>query len=129
MKISDTTEKVTSSHTVPGAPENVRAQIEHTRGDLGDTVTGITGEANSGSRLRGALSSVKTRTLSGASRVRASAPQRARQAQQAVRSRPAPATATALTVAGAVAAVLIRRRRAAKARAARNRWLPGFLHR
>ncbi|MEV6602082.1 hypothetical protein AB0M36_35310 [Actinoplanes sp. NPDC051346] len=122
MKINPSTAKVTSSHSTPGAPENIRTEIEETRDNLGDTAAAITLPRP---RLSSALSTMKTKTA----HVRASAPQRARQAQHAVRRRPVPAAATALTAVGAVAAVLIRRRRAAKARAARNRWLPGFLHR
>ncbi|MFI5497252.1 DUF3618 domain-containing protein [Actinoplanes sp. NPDC051859] len=129
MRPSDTTDKVISSHSVPGAPENIRAEIEQTRGDITDTVTAITEKAVPATRLRRSLADMKAKSAAGAARVRQSAPQRARQAQHAVRSRPVPAAATALTVVGAVAAVIVSRRRKAQARAARNRWLPGFLHR
>jgi hypothetical protein len=119
---------VTSSRTAPGTPEHIRADIEQTRADLGDTVTALTDRVDPRTRVRGALSDLKSRTASGVSRVRAQAPQRARQAGQAVRNRPVPATVGALTVAAAVAAVLLGRR-AMQARSARTRRLPGFLRR
>jgi ElaB/YqjD/DUF883 family membrane-anchored ribosome-binding protein len=117
-----------SSQSAPGAPEHILADIEQTRADLGDTVTALTGKVDPRTRMRGAVSDLRARTIAGVSRVRVQAPQRARQAQQAVRNRPVPAAVGVLTVAGAVTAVLLGRR-AAKARSARNRWLPGFLHR
>ena len=120
-----TSDGVTSPRTAPGAPENVRAEVEQTRADLGDTVTALTGKVNTRARLRGAVSSMKTRSASGAPRVRT----QAQRAQQAVRNRPVPAAVIALAAAGAVAAGILGRRRAAKARSARNRWLHGFLHR
>ncbi|MFI5496991.1 DUF3618 domain-containing protein [Actinoplanes sp. NPDC051859] len=126
MKINHT-DRMSSSHTVPGAPENVRAEIENSRANLGGTVTALHGATEPRTRFSGALSTVKAKTASGVSRVRDEAPQRARQARQAVQERPLPAAATALSAAGAVAVLLVARRRA-KARAARNRWL-GFLHR
>ncbi|MFI5497073.1 DUF3618 domain-containing protein [Actinoplanes sp. NPDC051859] len=130
MAIDPAADRMTSSHTVPGAPEDIRADIENTRADLADTVTALTGKVNPRTRLRGALSNMKTKAAAGTSRVQQATPQQVRRARQAVQSRPVPvAAATALTAAGTVAAVLISRRRAAKARAARNRWLPGFLHR
>src|SRR4051812_6275425 len=95
---------MTSSRTAPGTPEHIRADIEQTRADLGDTVTALTDRVDPRTRVRGAVSDLKARTAAGVSRVRAQAPQRARQAQQAVRNRPVPAAVGALTVAAAVAA-------------------------
>ncbi|OJF14064.1 hypothetical protein [Couchioplanes caeruleus] len=106
MKTNHIAETVPSSYATSGVPD-----------------------ADTPSRLGGTLSSLKSRSVSGASRVRESAPRRARQAQQAVRSRPATAAATALAAVAAVAAVFIGRRRASKARVARSRRLAGFLRR
>ena len=129
MTTDYTSDAMTSPRTAPGAPESIRAEIEQSRADLGDTVTALTGKVSPRVRLRNALSSMKTGTASGVSRVRARGPQRVRQAGQAVRNRPVPAAVGALTVTAVVAAVILGRRRAAKARSARNRWVPGFLHR
>ncbi|MEU7908485.1 DUF3618 domain-containing protein [Actinoplanes sp. NPDC049118] len=129
MTTDYTTDGVTTPRTAPGAPENIRADIQRTRADLGATVTALTGRVNPRARLRGALSNIRTRSASGVSRVRAQAPRRARQVQQAVRNRPVPVAVAALTAAGAVAAVVLGRRRAVKARSARGRRLRGLLHR
>jgi hypothetical protein len=120
---------MTTSYTTPGAPEHIRADIEQTRADLGDTVAALTDKVDPRTRVRGALSTMRSKTASGVAQVRQQAPQRARQAQQAVRNRPvAAAAAGALALAGAVAAVFLGRR-AAQARSARKSRLPGFLHR
>ncbi|GID90961.1 DUF3618 domain-containing protein [Amorphoplanes digitatis] len=103
----------TTNYTSGVVPGDTRSEIERNRAGLGDTVTALAARAHPRERVRGALSQVRER------------------APRAVRGRPARVTAGvagALTAAGAVA-VFLRRRRAAKARAARNRWLPGFLRR
>ncbi|GAB1691140.1 DUF3618 domain-containing protein [Krasilnikovia sp. M28-CT-15] len=125
MTTSYTSGGLRTSHTPAGSPEHIRADIEQNRADLDGTVTALTGTVEPGTRMRGALSRMKTRTASGVSRLRAQAPRRAR---QAVRNPAVPATVGGLALAGAVAAVLLGRR-AAKSRSARKRWLPGILHR
>ncbi|WP_127502111.1 hypothetical protein [Actinoplanes solisilvae] len=63
-----------------------------------------------------------------ATKVREVAPAQARRAGGAVRRNPKPATGV-LAVAGGVIAALLLRRRAAKAKAARNRWVPARFRR
>ncbi|MCU7730055.1 DUF3618 domain-containing protein [Actinoplanes sp. KI2] len=115
---------MTTNYTTPGAPEHIRADIEQSRADLGDTVTALTGKVDPQTRVRGALSSVRSRTASGVASVRAQAPRVGR----AVRNRPVPVAAGALALAAAVTGLVLGRR-AAKARSARGRRLPAFLRR
>jgi Protein of unknown function (DUF3618) len=107
-------------------PDALRAEIERTRADLGDTVTALSDKVDPRVRVRRAATTAKTTVTAGAAHLRTVAPQRARQAQQAVRRNPVPAAAGVVAVAAALA-LIIGRGRAAKA--ARNRRRPGFLQR
>ncbi|GAA0553371.1 hypothetical protein GCM10010172_39840 [Paractinoplanes ferrugineus] len=67
----------------------------------------------------------------GASRVRAAAPPRVRQASGAVRRNPAPAAGVLALVGGTIAALIVGRRmaRARAAARARGRWVPARFRR
>ncbi|BFU45657.1 DUF3618 domain-containing protein [Krasilnikovia sp. MM14-A1004] len=128
MTTSYTSSGATTSHTPPGVPDHIRADLEQRRVDLGDTVTALTGKVAPRTRVSGALSAMKRRTVSGLSHFRAQAPHRARQVQQAVHIRPVPAAVCVIALAGAVTAALLGRR-AVNARSARSRRLTRLLHR
>ncbi|MGX6600733.1 hypothetical protein ACWKSP_01150 [Micromonosporaceae bacterium Da 78-11] len=87
----------------------------------------LTDDGGTGPRAR--ARQAVTATRSAASRVRAVAPERARQAGVVVRGNPAPVATGALAVVGATVLLVLRRRRAAQARAARSSWRPAFLKR
>ena len=105
-------------------PGGIRADIDRTRSELGDDVT-----VGPRSRMRRSTSALRSKVSSAGPGIRTAAPQKARQMGQAVRGRPVPTTAVVLLIAGAGTATVLVRRRAAAARAARNRWRPGFLKR
>jgi hypothetical protein len=88
-------------------PEEIRAEIEQTRADLGDSVDALAAKAD-----------VRTRAKQSAAAARDRAKGTAQQAAQKVRDKPAPVGGALAGIAAAAgAAVLIRRRRAAKVRA------------
>jgi hypothetical protein len=115
-----------SADTLSGAddPEAATAGLERTGAELAEDIDALTGKTDSRTRARQALSTAKDKAANAASRARAAAPHKARQAGQVVRGNPKITTAAALLVvlAAAAGAVVTTRRRAAKARAARSPW-------
>ena len=107
-----------STHETTQQPEQLRADIEQTRSELGDNVTALADKVNPRSRARQAVANARTK-----------APEQARRAGQAVRSNPKPAAAGLVAIAAAAAAAVFLGRRRAQARAVNNRWRPGFLRR
>jgi hypothetical protein len=107
-----------------GDPEAINLGIQPTPAELTDDTDTLTGKSDPRARGRQALSTAKDKAAAAASKTRAAAPQKARQAGQAVRGNPKTTTAAALLIVLAAAAgtVLTTRRRAAKARAARSPW-------
>ncbi|MEJ3745871.1 DUF3618 domain-containing protein [Actinomycetes bacterium KLBMP 9797] len=135
-----TKHKGTSSDT-----QAIRADVERTREDLGDSVAALAEKADVKARAAEKAAEVKDRTTAKAAEVKdrttakaaevsertketaaeaaERAKEKARRAAETAQRRPAPLAgvlAVAATVVGA--GVLIRRRRAAKARAAHKRW-------
>jgi hypothetical protein len=129
MSSYDTTAGGLRNAGLTGDPDAIRADLEQTRTELGDDVTALTDKVDPRSRMRRSASALRSRASSAGAGMRTAAPQKARQVGQAVRGRPAPITAIVLLIAGAGTATVLVRRRAAAARAARNRWRPGFLKR
>ena len=109
--------------------EEIRADIDRTRDELGGDVTVLTEKLDPRARARHLVTTAKTRTTSAAQRTRAAASPKVRQAGQKVNENRLPTVAGALAVAAAAAVLVLQRRRAAQAQATRNRWLPGFLNR
>jgi Protein of unknown function (DUF3618) len=105
--------------------EQIRADIDRPRSELGDDVTALTGRGDHRSRVHQLVMTAKTKA---AAQARSAAP-KMRHAGKKVGDYWMPAAAGTLAVAGAAAVLILQRRRAAKARVARNRWLPGFLNR
>lgn len=107
--------------------EQVRADIDRTRAELGGNVSALAGKVDFRIRTRQLVTTAKTKTAAAASQTRAAVSPKA---GQKAGEHWMPAVAGTLTVAAAVTTVVVlQRRRAAKARAARNRWLPSFLNR
>ena len=108
-----------------GDPDAINVGFEPTPAELIDDADTLTDRTDPRARrARQALNTAKDKAAAAASKTRAAAPQKARQAGQAVRGNPKTSTAAALLIVLAVAAgtVLTTRRRAAKVRAARSRW-------
>ena len=99
--------------------EQLRADIEATRADLGDDVAALSDKVNPRARMRRAVGTARGNLASATSRAREVAPRTARQAGQSVRARPVAAGGLALAGAAVTATVLLRRR-AAQARAAKR---------
>jgi hypothetical protein len=100
--------------------EQLRADIEATRADLGDDVAALSDKMDPRVRMRRAVGTVRGNVVSATSRARSAAPRTARQAGQGVRAHPVPVAAGALALGGAAATALLARHRAAQARAARR---------
>lgn len=110
--------------------EQIRADIDRTRTELGGDVSALTGKVDPRVRARQLITTAKARTAAAATQTRAAVSPKVRQAGQKVSEHWMPAAMGTLTVAAAATTVVVlQRRRAAKARAARNRWLPSFLSR
>ena len=118
-------DKTTDIRTV----EELRADIDRTRDELGGEVTVLTEKLDPRARARHLVTTAKTRTTSAAQRSRAAASPKVRQARQKVTDNRVPTVAGALAVAAAAAVLVLRRRRAAQARTTPDRWLPAFLKR
>lgn len=127
MSLGENVDSAAETDPVTAEPDQIRAEIDRTRADLGETVTALSDKVNPRLRVRQAVTTAKTKATAGAAHVRTVAPRQARQAQQTVRDNPMPVAAGTLAVVAAVVALLVSRQRAAKAKAARNRWRPGFL--
>lgn len=122
MSSYDTTTGATGNIAPSGNPDEIRADIERTRSELGDDVTALAGKVDPRTRAKQALGTVKARATSATSRVSTTAPATARQVGQTVRSNPKPAVAAVLMLAGAAVGTLFARRRAAVTRSAPSRW-------
>ena len=98
--------------------------MEGTSTEFTDDTDPLTGKTAPRARARQALSTATDKAAGAAAKARAIAPQKARQAGEAVRGNPKTTTAAVLLImlAAAAGTVLTTRRRAAKARAARSRW-------
>ena len=129
-----TTNKATSpagtsaGPTVPdaassGDPQLIRADIEQTRAELGDSVEALAAKADVKARARRGVEAAKVRASETAEAAAERVKDTAGQVGETVRRRPAP-VAAALAAVGAVigSVVFLRRRRAAKARAGLRRW-------
>jgi ElaB/YqjD/DUF883 family membrane-anchored ribosome-binding protein len=107
-------------------PDAIRADIETTRAELGDSVEALAAKADVKSRAKETVAAAKDRAKDTAQVATERAKGTAQQVGETVRQRPAPVAGALAAVAAAVGAVLmIRRRRAAKARAVdrtRRRW-------
>ena len=110
--------------------EQIRTDIDRTRTELGGDVSALTGKVDPRIRARQLVTTAKAKTAEAASRTRASVSPMVRQAGQKASENWMPTAVGTLTVAAAATTVVVlQRRRAAKARAARNRWLPSLLSR
>lgn len=114
MMSADESTNSTSVVGAAGDPEALRADIETTRANLGDTVSALASKTDVRRRLGDAATAGKARAV---------------QAGAAVRRNPLPVAAGVVAGFGAVAAVFALRRRAAAKARARRRWVPGFLQR
>lgn len=121
------TDKNADTRTV----EEIRADIDRTRDELGGDVTVLTEKRDPRARARQLVTTAKARTTIAAQQTRAAASPKVRQARQKISDNRLPTGVGALVVAAAAAtAVLVLQpRRAAQARATRNRWVPAFLDR
>ncbi|GAA4455656.1 DUF3618 domain-containing protein [Phytohabitans houttuyneae] len=97
-----------SSKKQSAEPEELRADIERTREDLGDTVSALAGKADVKARTKEAVADAKDRVG-----------ERAGEVTDTVRRRPVPVAAAAGGALAAVGAVLVVRRRRARAK---QRW-------
>jgi len=121
---SNPTEPITGGGDAPPSddPDALRADIERTRDELGDSVEALAAKADVKARAQQKLAAAKGRARHAAQDVSVRAKATAQQAGGTVRQRPGPTAGILAAVAAAVGAVVItRRRRAAKARAAKRR--------
>jgi Protein of unknown function (DUF3618) len=105
--------------------EQLRTDIDQTRGQLGNDVAALSEQMTPRARISRAVGAARGNIGSAASRARQTAPRTARRAGQTVRDHPVPVAAGALALTGATATALLARRRAAKSRAARRRAAAG----
>ncbi len=103
-------------------PDMIKADIERTRAELSEDVNALTGKSDPRQRARRALGTAKSKAATVASRARAVAPQKARQAGQVARGNSKPVGAAVLVILAAAATAVLARRRAANARATQTRW-------
>jgi hypothetical protein len=115
--------------------DQIRTDIERTRGDLGETMERLADKADVKARAQEAAdhakAQVREKITTGAQTVQRQsselahkAAEKATEGAQRARRRPAPVAAIAATAAGAAAGIaVLRRRRAAKARLRRRQWL------
>jgi hypothetical protein len=111
-----------------GDPAAIRADIERTRAELGDTVEALAAKTDVKARAQDAAHAAKERVQDGVAETAHAVADEARQVRQVIARRPGPAVAVA-GLAAAVTALLVmlrqrsRRRRAARrARARARRW-------
>jgi ElaB/YqjD/DUF883 family membrane-anchored ribosome-binding protein len=103
-------------------PDAIRADIERTREQLGDSVEALAAKTDVKAQARQRLAATKDRARHAAQDAGGRAKVTAQQAGQTVRQRPAPILGVLAAIAAAIGAVVLgRRRRAAKARAAGRR--------
>ena len=95
--------------------DKIRADIEQSRAALSDDVTALADKVDPRTRAKQAISNVKNKTMSKTSQMKTPAPDKARQAGQAVRANPKPTALTALVLAGSAVAFFPNRRRTNKA--------------
>jgi hypothetical protein len=119
------TDKNADTRTV----EEIRADIDRTRDELGGDVTVLTEQLDPRTRTRHLLTTAKTRTTAVAQQARATVSPRVRQAGQKANDNRLLTVAGALAVVAAAAVLVLQRRRAAPAQVSRNRRLPAFLSR
>jgi len=112
----------TNENTDTRTTDEIRADIERTRGELGGDVTALTEKVSPRTRVRELVTTVSSKAAS-------AVPPKARQAGQKVGEHRTPAAIGTLAVAAAGTALVLQRRRAAKARAARRGRLSGFFSR
>jgi len=116
-----------------GDPDRIRADIEQTRAELGDSVDALAAKADVKARAKDTAEAAKDRAKAAAEaakdRAKAAAEaagERAKetteQVRETVRRRPAPVAAALAGVAAVIGAVVFVRRRAAKARFGVHRW-------
>ena len=121
---SNPTEPSTAGGGAPPSddPDAIRADIERTRDELGDSVEALAAKADVKARAQQKLAEAKGRARHAAQDVSVRAKATAQQAGGTVRQRPGPTAGILAAVASAVgAALLVRRRRAAKTQAAKRR--------
>ena len=119
-----TPDPVPAAHTPPPTddPEAIRADIERTRSQLGNSVEALAAKADVKARAQQRLAGAKHRARHAAQNAGERAKATAQQTGQTVRQRPAPIAGILAAVAAAAGAVFLgRRRRAAKTRAAKRR--------
>jgi hypothetical protein len=119
----------TSGNTDTRTAEQIQADIDRTRTELGGEFTALTEKVSPSSRMRQLVTTAKTKATSAASRSRSAVAPKVRRAGRKAGDHWMPAAAGTLAVAAATTVLIMQRRRAANAQAARNRWLPGFLNR
>jgi len=107
-----TSKRTTGTQPPPtGSPAEIRADIEQTRAELGDSVEALAAKADVKARTKETVAAAKDRAKDTAQDVGAK-----------VRRRPLPVVAMLVSVAAAtVTGLVIRRRRAAKAARTRGR--------
>jgi ElaB/YqjD/DUF883 family membrane-anchored ribosome-binding protein len=112
--------------------DEIRTDIERTRGDLGDTVEALSAKTDvearaseavdeAKARASEAVDEAKARASEAASEAKARTADKARQVADTARRRPVPFAAVLAAIGTAVATGMLIRRRRNKARAA-NRW-------
>ena len=101
--------------------DEIRTDIERTRGDLGDTVEALSAKTDVKARASEAVDEAKARASEAASEAKARTADKARQVADTARRRPVPFAAVLAAIGTAVATGMLIRRRRNKARAA-NRW-------
>jgi ElaB/YqjD/DUF883 family membrane-anchored ribosome-binding protein len=103
-------------------PDAIRADIDRTRDELGDSVQALAAKADVKARAQQKLAAAKERARHAAQDASVRAKSTAQQTGDTVRQRPGPAAGIFAAVAAAVGAVLLaRRRRAAKTQTAKRR--------
>ncbi|MFC0533675.1 DUF3618 domain-containing protein [Phytohabitans kaempferiae] len=106
----------------PSDPDALRAEIERTRDDLGDTVNAIAAKADVKARAKSAAGEARGRMQDTATVATEQATLRASEVRERVRQRPAPVAAAAGGLLAVVGTIMIVRRWRAKAHTPERRW-------
>lgn len=121
----------TDENTDIRTADQIRADIERTRGELGVDVTAAADALSPRVRARQLATTAKTKTVAVAQQTRAAVLPKARQAGRKAGDhwKPLVTGTVAAAAAAATVVVVLQRRRAAQARTADRRWLLNLLNR
>jgi hypothetical protein len=103
-----------------GDPAAIRADIERTRAELGDTVEALAAKTDVKARAQDAAHAAKVRVQDGVAETAHAVADEARQVRRVIARRPVPAAAVAGLAAAVTALLVILRQRSSRRRAARR---------